>query len=50
MAEMIENNQEQEASMVVAETMIPMKNPEVTVREEMEEDGIFLRKVLNREK
>jgi hypothetical protein len=42
MAEMIENNQEQETSMVVEETMIPMKNPEVTVREEMEEDGKYI--------
>ena len=42
MVEKIENNQGQETSMVVEETMVPMKNPEVTVREEMEEDGKYI--------
>jgi hypothetical protein len=39
---MIEKNQEQETPVVVEETMVPMKNPEVTVREEMEEDGKYI--------
>jgi hypothetical protein len=33
---------EQEAQVVIDEAMIPMKNPEVTVREEMEEDGKYI--------
>jgi hypothetical protein len=33
---------EQEAKVVIDESMIPMKNPEVTVREEIEEDGKYI--------
>ncbi len=37
-----EANLGQKASLVVDETMIPVKNPEVTFREEMEEDGKYI--------
>ncbi len=37
-----EENQEQDTTMVIEETMVPAKNPEVTVREEMEEDGKYI--------
>ena len=37
-----EENQDQDTTMVIEETMIPVKNPEVTVREEMEEDGRYI--------
>ena len=35
-------NQEQEVPIVVEETMIPVKNQDVTLREEIEEDGKYL--------
>lgn len=42
MTEMIENNEVQETRVVVEDMMIPVKNPGVTVREEMEEDGKYI--------
>jgi hypothetical protein len=42
MAEITENSQVQETPGVIENTMIPVKNPGVTVREEMEEDGKYI--------
>lgn len=39
---MKEETSEQNTPVVVEETMIPIKNPEVTVREEIEEDGRYI--------
>lgn len=34
--------EEKKASIVIEETMIPIRSPEVTIREEMEEDGKYM--------
>ncbi len=42
MTETIGDNQVQEIPVVIEDTMIPRKSPEVTVREELEEDGKYI--------
>lgn len=39
---MSEEKAEQNSSIVIEEGTIPVKNPEVTIREEMEEDGKYI--------
>lgn len=39
---MTEKEPEQEKEVVIGDTAIPIKSPEVTIREEMEEDGKYI--------
>ncbi len=40
---MTEESAGQEGTLVIEDTAVPVKNPEVTVKEEMEVDGKFLK-------